>query len=126
MSDKTSNKTPNPTEINLHQKSRELEIAFDDDSRFHFSSEFLRVYSPSAEVRGHAPGEETLQLDKENVNIKELQPVGNYAIKIVFTDGHDSGLYSWDLLYDYGKNQQQLWAAYLQKLKDAGHERKVN
>lgn len=121
-----SNKTPNPTEINLHQKSRELEIAFDDDSRFQFSSEFLRVYSPSAEVRGHGPGEETLQLDKENVNIKDLEPVGNYAIKIVFTDGHDSGLYSWDLLYDYGKNQQQLWADYLQKLKDAGHERKVN
>jgi DUF971 family protein len=121
-----SNKTPNPTEINLHQKSRELEIAFDDDSRFHFSSEFLRVYSPSAEVRGHAPGEETLQLDKENVNIKGLEPVGSYAIKIVFTDGHDSGLYSWDLLYDYGKNQQQLWADYLQRLKDAGHERKVN
>lgn len=126
MPDKASSKTPNPTEINLHQKSRELEIAFDDDSRFHFSSEFLRVYSPSAEVRGHAPGEETLQLGKENVNIKELEPVGNYAIKIVFTDGHDSGLYSWDLLYDYGKNQQQLWADYLQKLKQAGHERKVN
>jgi len=121
-----SNKTPNPTEINLHQKSRELEIAFDDDSRFHFSSEFLRVYSPSAEVRGHAPGEETLQLGKENVNIKELEPVGSYAIKIVFTDGHDSGLYSWDLLYDYGKNQQQRRADYLQRLKDAGHERKVN
>ncbi len=126
MSDKTAHKTPNPIEINLHQKSRELEIAFDDDSRFHFSSEFLRVYSPSAEVRGHAPGEETLQIGKENVNIKELEPVGNYAVKIVFTDGHDSGLYSWDLLYDYGKNQQHLWADYLQRLKDAGHERKIN
>lgn len=126
MSVSTENKTPHPTEINLHQKSRELEIAFDDDSRFHFSSEFLRVYSPSAEVRGHAPGEETLQVGKENVNIKELEPVGNYAVKIVFTDGHDSGLYSWDLLYDYGQNQEQLWADYLQRLKDAGHERKVN
>jgi len=123
MSDK---KTPMPTEINLHQKSRELEIAFDDGNRFHFSSEFLRVYSPSAEVRGHAPGEETLQLGKENVNIKTLEPVGSYAVKIVFTDGHDSGIYSWDLFYDYGQNQEKMWQDYLQKLKDAGHERKLN
>ncbi len=121
-----SEKTPTPTEINLHQKSRELEIAFEDGSRFHFASEFLRVYSPSAEVRGHAPGEETLQVGKENVNIKTLEPVGNYAVKIVFTDGHDSGIFSWDLFYDYGKNQEKMWQDYLQKLKDAGHERKLN
>lgn len=119
-------KTPTPTEINLHQKSHELEIAFDDGSRFHFSSEFLRVHSPSAEVRGHAPGEETLQLGKENVNIKTLEPVGNYAVKIVFTDDHDSGIYSWDLFYDYGHNQEKMWQDYLQKLKDAGHERQLN
>ena len=119
-------KTPTPIEINLHQKSRELEVAFDDDSRFRFSSEFLRVYSPSAEVRGHAPGEETLQVGKENVNIKELEPVGNYAVKIVFTDGHDSGIFSWNLFYEYGHNQEKMWQEYLQKLKDAGHERKLN
>lgn len=119
-------KTPTPTEINLHSKSRELEIAFEDGSRFHFSSEFLRVHSPSAEVRGHAPGEETLQVGKENVNIKNLEPVGNYAIKIEFTDGHDSGIFSWDLFYEYGKNQEKMWQDYLQKLADAGHERKLN
>ncbi|MCP3851582.1 MAG: DUF971 domain-containing protein [Gammaproteobacteria bacterium] len=123
MSEQT---TPTPTEINLHQKSRELEIAFDDGSRFHFSSEFLRVNSPSAEVRGHAPGEETLQVGKENVNIKTLEPVGSYAVKIVFTDGHDSGIFSWELFYNYGQNQEKIWQDYLQKLKDAGHERKLN
>ena len=122
----STQKTPTPTEIKLHSKSRELEVAFDDDSRFHFSSEFLRVHSPSAEVRGHAPGEETLQVGKENVNIKNLEPVGNYAIKIEFTDGHDSGIFSWDLFYNYGKNQEKMWQDYLQKLKEAGHERKLN
>ncbi len=122
----STQKTPTPTEIKLHSKSHELEIAFEDDSRFHFSSEFLRVHSPSAEVRGHAPGEETLQVGKENVNIKNLEPVGNYAIKIEFTDGHDSGIFSWDLFYDYGKNQEKMWQDYLQKLKEAGHERKLN
>ena len=119
-------KTPTPTEINLHQKSHELEIAFEDGNRFHFSSEFLRVHSPSAEVRGHAPGEETLQVGKENVNIKTLEPVGNYAVKIIFTDGHDSGIFSWDLFYDYGHNQEKMWQNYLQKLSNAGHERKLN
>lgn len=117
---------PAPTEIKLHSKSHELEISFDDSSNFHFSSEFLRVHSPSAEVRGHAPGEETLQVGKENVNIKNLEPVGNYAVKIEFTDGHDSGIFSWDLFYDYGKNQEKMWQDYLQKLKDAGHERTLN
>ena len=118
--------TPTPVEIKFHQKSRELEIKFDEGSHFHLSSEFLRVYSPSAEVRGHAPGEETLQIGKENVNIESMEPVGNYAIKITFTDGHDSGIFSWDLFYDYGKNQEKMWQDYLQKLKDAGHERKLN
>jgi len=121
-----SEKTPTPTEINFHQKSHELEIAFDDGSRFHFPSEFLRVHSPSAEVRGHAPGEETLQLGKENVNIESMEPVGNYAIKIAFTDGHDSGIFSWDLFHEYGLNQEKMWQDYLQKLEDAGHERKLN
>ena len=117
---------PTPIEINFHQKSHELEVVFDEGSHFHFSSEFLRVHSPSAEVRGHAPGEETLQIGKENVNIESMEPVGNYAIKITFTDGHDSGIFSWDLFYDYGKNHDAMWKNYLQKLKDGGHERKLN
>ena len=116
---------PIPTKIDYHQKSRILEITFDDQSTFNFSCEFLRVYSPSAEVRGHGPGEEKLQLNKENVTINNIEPVGNYAIKLVFSDKHDSGLYSWDLLYDYGKNQDKLWQSYLTKLEKAGHSRKV-
>jgi DUF971 family protein len=116
---------PIPTNIDYHQKSRILEITFDDQSSFSFSSEFLRVYSPSAEVRGHGPGEEKLQLNKENVAINDIEPVGNYAIKLVFSDKHDSGLYSWDLLYDYGQNQDTMWQSYLAKLENAGHSRKV-
>jgi len=116
---------PAPTAINFHKKSRELEITFDDDSTFRYSSEFLRVFSPSAEVRGHGPGQETLQVGKENVNIENIEPVGNYAIKLVFTDKHDSGLYSWDLLYDYGNNMDAMWNNYLQQLEKAGHERKA-
>lgn len=109
---------PIPTKIDYHQKSRILDITFDDGSEFNFSSEFLRVYSPSAEVRGHGPGEEKLQLDKQNVTINDIEPVGNYAIKLVFSDKHDSGLYSWDLLYDYGKNQEKLWLSYLVKVEE--------
>lgn len=108
---------PIPTKIDYHQKSRILDVTFDDQSEFSFSSEFLRVYSPSAEVRGHGPGEEKLQLNKENVTINEIEPVGNYAIKLVFSDKHDSGLYSWDLLYDYGKNKDKLWQSYLAKVQ---------
>jgi DUF971 family protein len=107
---------PIPTKINYHQKSRILDVTFDEGSEFSFSSEFLRVYSPSAEVRGHGPGEEKLQLDKENVAINDIEPVGNYAIKLVFSDKHDSGLYSWDLLYDYGKNQEKMWQSYQDKV----------
>jgi len=112
---------PIPTAINFHKKSRELEISFDEGSTFSFSSEFLRVFSPSAEVRGHGPGQETLQLDKQNVNIENIEPVGNYAIKLVFSDKHDSGLYSWDLLYDYGCNKDELWQKYQQQVEQAGH-----
>ncbi|MFK5892043.1 MAG: DUF971 domain-containing protein [Pseudomonadota bacterium] len=108
---------PIPTNIEYHQKSRILEVTFNDQSHFKFSSEFLRVYSPSAEVRGHGPGEEKLQLNKENVTINDIEPVGNYAIKLVFSDKHDSGLYSWDLLYDYGKNQDEMWQSYLKKVE---------
>ena len=108
---------PIPTKIDYHQKSRILDVTFDDDSEFSFSSEFLRVHSPSAEVRGHGSGGETLQLGKENVAINDIEPVGNYAIKLVFSDNHDSGLYSWDLLYDYGKNKDKMWQSYLAKVE---------
>ena len=111
--------TPLPTEIKLHQVSRVLEIAFDDGKVFHLSCEFLRVYSPSAEVRGHGPGQETLQPGKKNVEIKAVEPVGNYAIQLAFSDGHNTGIYSWDLLYDYGVNQDELWQQYLQRLNAA-------
>jgi DUF971 family protein len=116
---------PKPTEINLHQKSRVLEIAFDDGSRFELPCEYLRVYSPSAEVRGHGPGQEVLQVGKENVNITAIEPVGNYAIQLEFDDGHNTGIYSWDTLYVLGKNQEELWAEYLERLEKAGHKRKA-
>lgn len=115
--------TPRPTDIRLHQKSRRLEIAFDDGALFSLPCEFLRVYSPSAEVRGHGPGQEVLQVGKEDVNITGLEPVGLYAIKIIFSDGHDSGLYSWDYLYELGSRQEALWQDYLQRLTAAGHAR---
>lgn len=112
-----------PTEIKLHQVSRVLEIAFEDGKSFKLPCEFLRVYSPSAEVRGHGPGQETLQTGKKNVEITAVEPVGNYAIQLAFSDGHNTGIYSWDLLYDYGVRQQALWDDYLQKLKAAGASR---
>lgn len=117
--------TPNPTEISLHRKSRVLEVAFDDGSRFNLPCEYLRVCSPSAEVRGHGPGQETLQVGKESVNIVEVEPVGNYAVCLHFDDGHDTGIYSWVTLYDLGRNYEPYWEAYLHALKDAGHERKA-
>jgi DUF971 family protein len=112
-----------PTEITLHQKSGILEIAFEDGARFTFPFEFLRVYSPSAEVRGHGPGQEVLQVGKRNVAVTDVSPVGSYAIKIEFDDGHDTGLYSWDYLYGLGRNQEGLWQAYLQQLHAAGKTR---
>ncbi len=115
---------PQPTEIKLHQKSNELEVAFADKQRFHFSCEFLRVYSPSAEVRGHGEGQGVLQVGKENVTIEKIEPVGNYAVKLVFSDKHDSGIYSWDLFYHYGLNQDTMWQDYLNELEKAGHQRK--
>jgi DUF971 family protein len=114
---------PAPTEITLHQKSQVLEIAFSDGKSFHLPSEFLRVYSPSAEVRGHGPGQEVLQVGKKNVRIAAVEPVGNYAVQLKFSDGHDTGIYSWDLLYDYGERQQAMWQQYLNRLKDAGASR---
>ena len=111
---------PHPTEIKLHQKSRMLEIAFDDGARFEMSCEYLRVHSPSAEVQGHGPGEGVLQVDKEGVGIERIEPVGNYAIQIYFDDEHHTGIYSWDTLYKLGANKDQNWNAYLERLKAAG------
>ena len=116
----------NPVSINLHQKSRVLEIEYDDGSRFELPCEYLRVYSPSAEVKGHGPGQEVLQLGKENVNIKEIEPVGNYAIKLIFDDGHDTGLYTWTYLYELGKEQENYWTDYIAALKQAGHVRNTH
>lgn len=115
--------TARPTEIQLHQKSRILEIRFDDGSHFRLPCEYLRVYSPSAEVRGHGPGQEVLQVGKESVNIAEIEPVGQYAVCLHFDDGHDSGIYSWDWLHHLGTEQDELWAQYLERLEQAGHKR---
>lgn len=112
-----------PTEIKLHQQSRLFEISFDDGASFKLPYEFLRVHSPSAEVRGHGPGQETLQTGKKNVGVREVQPVGTYALKIVYDDGHDSGLYTWEYLYDLGKHHDELWQAYLGRLEAAGASR---
>ncbi len=118
------NSKPKPTDIKLHTVSKVLEVTFEDGAQFNLPCEYLRVYSPSAEVRGHGPGQEVLQLGKENVNIINIEPQGNYAVKLHFTDGHDSGLYSWDLLYELGANQEQLWQDYLDRLKQANYTRK--
>ena len=114
---------PVPVEIKLHSKSRVLEITFDNGDRFELSYEFLRVFSPSAEVRGHGIGQEKLQIGKRDVDILRLEPVGNYAIRPVFSDGHESGLYSWDILHGLGSHRDELWQAYLDKLAAAGASR---
>ena len=114
---------PVPIEIKLHKLSRLMEVSFDDGKRFEYSFEFLRVYSPSAEVRGHGPGQEVLQLGKRDVDIVRVEPVGNYAIRPVFSDGHDSGLYSWDYLYEIGETRDDLWQTYLLRLAEAGGSR---
>ena len=113
-----------PTDILLHQRSRVLELAFDDGARFNLSCEYLRVHSPSAEVRGHGPGQGVLQTGKETVNITGIEPVGNYAVKLVFDDGHDSGLYTWDYLYKLGHQFDHNWQTYLDALAEAGYTRK--
>ena len=112
-----------PSGITLHQKSQVLEVSFPDGKTFRLPSEFLRVYSPSAEVRGHGPGQEVLQSGKRDVQILAVEPVGSYAVQLRFSDGHDTGIYSWDLLYDYGTRQDAMWRQYLQKLQDAGARR---
>lgn len=115
--------TPAPTEITLHARSQVLEVAFADGRRFRLPAEFLRVYSPSAEVRGHGPGQEVLQAGKKNVAITAVEPVGHYAVQLRFSDGHDTGIYSWDLLYAYGARQESMWQRYLQRLAEAGASR---
>lgn len=114
-----------PTEIKLHQASRILEIAFDDDARFHLPCEYLRVFSPSAEVRGHGPGPGVLVTGKETVNITAIEPIGNYAVKLVFDDGHSTGLYSWDVLHELSVNQDAHWQDYLRRLAEVGYQRHV-
>ena len=113
-----------PTDIKLHQKSRMLEVHFEDGSHFEMPCEYLRVYSPSAEVRGHGPGQEVLQTGKEHVNIDAIEPVGTYAVVFRFDDGHHTGIYSWDTLYDLGSNKSSNWKEYLRRLGEAGHLRK--
>jgi DUF971 family protein len=116
---------PAPVAITLHQKSRVLEIEYADGKLFRLPCEFLRVYSPSAEVRGHGPGQEVLQPGKRDVAIVRVEPVGNYAVQLVFSDGHDTGIYSFDLLYEYGSQQDRMWADYLQRLAQAGASREA-
>lgn len=118
-----SKDTPKATEIKLQRQSRLLQVSFADGKTFQIPCEFLRVYSPSAEVRGHGPGQEVLQTGKKDVNIDHIEPVGNYAIQLNFSDGHNTGLYSWDLLYDYGLHQDEMWQHYLQRMEQAGASR---
>jgi DUF971 family protein len=118
-----SRSSPQPTDIVLHRQSKVLEIAFDDGLRARLPCEYLRVHSPSAEVRGHGPGQEVLQAGKSEVNIDAIEPVGSYAVKLVFTDGHDTGLYSWEYLHELARDQDKLWKRYLERLEAAGASR---
>lgn len=113
-----------PTEINLHKLSRILELSFEDGSSFNLPIEYLRVYSPSAEVQGHGPGQEVLQIGKQDVNIDNIEPIGHYAVKLAFDDNHDSGIYSWDYLYELGVTHAERWQDYLDRLEAEGHKRK--
>lgn len=115
---------PIPTDINLHQRSRILEVSFNDGQQFELPCEYLRVFSPSAEVRGHGPGQEILQVGKEGVNIVEIEPVGTYAVVLKFDDNHDTGIYSWETLHELGINRNDHWQDYLARLKAGGHDRK--
>lgn len=117
--------TPTPTEITLHQKSRLMEIVFSDGKRFQLSYELLRVCSPSAEVRGHGPGQEVLQVGKKDVDIVKMDPVGAYAVQPTFSDGHSTGIYSWDYLYHLGDQGEAIWADYLRRMEQAGASREA-
>jgi len=115
--------TPHPESLTLHGASRVLEVGFADGSVFRLPFELMRIYSPSAEVQGHGPGQEVLQTGKRQVDIVSLEPVGNYAVKPTFSDGHDTGIYSWDYLYFLGAQQAQLWQDYERRLQQAGVDR---
>ncbi len=115
--------TCQPTEIKLHQLSKVLEISFDDGQTFNLPCEYLRVFTPSAEALGHAAGQEVLQVGKQEIGISEIKPVGNYGIAPTFTDGHKSGIYTWELLYKLGREYETLWLAYLDELNSAGQSR---
>jgi len=117
---------PIPSEITLHQKSRRLELAYADGQRFLLDFEYLRVFTPSAEARGHGPGQETLQTGKRNVAIMRIEPVGTYALRFVYSDGHDSGLYSWDMLYNLATHREALWAEYLEQIERQGLSRDID
>lgn len=117
------NDTPSPQSITLHGASRVLEVGFSDGSTWRIPFELMRVYSPSAEVQGHGPGQEVLQTGKRDVDIVSLEPVGNYGVKPTFSDGHDSGIFSWDYLYHLGAQQAELWAEYERRLREAGVDR---
>mgnify|MGYP000051683675 FL=1 len=118
--------TPIPSEIKLHQKSRRLELIYEGGEAYSLDFEYLRVYTPSAEARGHGPGQETLQTGKRNVEIERIEPVGTYALRLVFSDGHDSGLYSWDMLYNLGKHHAELWQEYLTQIDTQGLSRDID
>lgn len=117
--------TPTPTSLTVHQASRVLEVAFSDGAHFRIPFELMRVYSPSAEVQGHGPGQEVLQTGKREVGISEIQAVGHYAVQPRFTDGHDTGIFSWDLLYDYGMRLEEMWQHYLKRMQEAGASRET-
>ena len=119
------NNTPVPEELRLRAGGQTLVLTYPDLGEISLSAELLRVYSPSAEVRGHGQGNAVLQIGKEGVCITGIEPVGNYAVKLIFSDGHDSGLYSWDILYEFARGHAQLWQSYLDRLEQAGHQRKV-
>ena len=114
---------PTPTDITVHNQSRVLEVAFSDGAQFRIPFELMRIYSPSAEVQGHGPGQEVLQTGKRQVDLVGLEPIGNYAVQPSFSDGHDTGLFSWDYLYFLGSEQDKLWADYEKRLQEAGVER---
>lgn len=118
--------TPIPSEISLHTKSRVLELAYENGDSYRLDFEYLRVYTPSAEARGHGPGQEVLQTGKRDVIIEGIEPVGTYALRLIFSDGHDSGLYSWDLLYNLAQNHDELWAEYLKQLEARGLSRDID
>ena len=112
-----------PVKINIHKKSAELELVYGENSTFTLSAEYLRVFSPSAEVKGHGPDQAVLQYGKRDVQFRDVEPQGNYALKLIFSDGHDSGIFSWPYLYELAINQESNWASYLERLANAGESR---